>query len=64
MFVEEDMIYIIQTVFEFAVVGFIVWGVFNEQKLVDFEEKVKAHRRRRKLRVIECSGENPKKHCV
>ena len=58
------MIYIIQTIFEVAVVGFIVWGVFNEQKLVDFEEKVKANHRRRKLRVIEGSSTAAKKHCV
>ncbi len=64
MFVEENMIYIIQTIFEVAVVAFIVWGVFNEQKLVDFEEKVKANRRRRKLRLIEGTRSPAKKHCV
>lgn len=58
------MIYIIQTILEVAVVGFIVWGVFNEQKLVDFEEKVKANHRRRKLRVIEGGSPRAKKHCV
>lgn len=58
------MIYIIQTIFEVAVVAFIVWGVFNEQKLVDFEEKVKANHRRRKLHVIEGASPRAKKHCV
>ena len=58
------MVYIIQTIFEVAVVAFIVWGVFNEQKLVDFEEKVKANHRRRKLHVIEGSSTATKKHCV
>ena len=32
--------FIIQTILEFSVAGFIIWGLFNEDKLVDFEDKV------------------------
>ena len=32
--------FILQTILEFGVAGFIIWGLFNEQKLVDFEDKV------------------------
>lgn len=32
--------FIIQTILEFSVAGFIIWGLFNESKLVDFEDKI------------------------
>ncbi len=32
--------FILQTVIEFAIAGFIIWGLFNESKLVDFEDKI------------------------
>lgn len=32
--------FILQTVIEFAIAGFIIWGLFNENKLVDFEDKI------------------------
>ena len=32
--------FFIQTVIEFAIAGFIIWGLFNESKLVDFEDKI------------------------
>ena len=32
--------FILQTVLEFAVAAFIIWALFNEEKLVDFEEKI------------------------
>ena len=32
--------FIISTVFEFLLGGFIIWGIFNEQKLVAFEERM------------------------
>lgn len=31
---------IITTIFEIAAVGFIVWGFFNEHKLINFENKI------------------------
>ena len=32
--------FILQTIIEFAVAGFIIWGLFNEKKLVKFEDKI------------------------
>lgn len=32
--------FILQTIIEFAVAGFIIWGLFNEKKLVKFEDRV------------------------
>ncbi len=47
--------FFVQTVIEFAVAGFIIWGLFNEKKLVDFEDrifaKIKQSIRRRKANV-------------
>ena len=47
--------FILQTVIEFAIAGFIIWGLFNENKLVDFEDKIiakiKSRRAARKANV-------------
>ena len=32
--------FILQTVLEFAVAIFIIWGLFNEQKLIKFEDRI------------------------
>lgn len=32
--------FILQTVLEFAVAGFIIWGLFNEKALVKFEDRI------------------------
>lgn len=32
--------YTLSTIFEIAVGGFIIWGLFNEGKLVSFEKKL------------------------
>jgi hypothetical protein len=32
--------FILQTVLEFSVAGFIIWGLFNEQKLIKFEDRI------------------------
>lgn len=37
------------TVLQFAVAAFIIWGLFNEHKLVDFEDRLIA---KIKFRVI------------
>ena len=43
---------ILNTIFEFALVGGLVWGIFNEQRLITFERKIKAYFRRRAFKVI------------
>ena len=53
----------IQTLLEIGAVGFIIWGLFNERKLVRFEEKLKAAFRRRRLKVA--NDNRPyNKHCA
>ena len=32
--------FILQTAIEFSVAGFIIWGLFNEKKLIRFEDRV------------------------
>ncbi len=54
---------LIQTILEIGAVGFIIWGLFNERKLVRFEEKIKAAFRRRRLKVA--TDNHPcNKHCA
>lgn len=55
------------TIFEAALVAFAVWAVFNENKFIAFEERVAAHFRRRRFKVIKgngnvCKSYYPKKH--
>ncbi len=32
--------FILQTVLEFSVAAFIIWGLFNESRLVRFEDRI------------------------
>ena len=34
--------HLIQTICEILVAAFLIWGLFNEQKLIDFEDKIVA----------------------
>ena len=43
---------ILNTIFEFALVGTLVWGIFNEHRLIAFERKIKAFFRRRAFKVV------------
>ena len=43
---------ILSTVFEFSLVAALVWGIFNEHRLVAFERKIKAAFRRKHFRVV------------
>ena len=43
---------ILNTVFEFSLVGGLVWCIFNEQRLITFERKIKAYFRRKAFRVV------------
>ncbi len=42
---------ILRTLLEIAMVVGLVWGIFNEDRLVAFEEKLLASLRRKRLRV-------------
>lgn len=62
--------FIISTVFEFSMGGFIIWGIFNEQKLVDFEdrfcrkvkEQIKKRKKSPRAKVIRFDDNT--KHCA
>lgn len=44
----KSTMFILQTVLEFAVAIFIIWGLFNESKLVDFEDRIIERIKKRK----------------
>ena len=44
--------FLIQTICEFLVATFLIWGLFNEQKLIDFEDKIIAKWKARKSKKI------------
>ncbi len=46
---------ILSTIFEFSLVAALVWGIFNEHRLVAFERKIKAHFRRKAFKVVKNS---------
>lgn len=54
---------ILQTALEAMAVGFVFWGFFNEDKLVRFEDKIKASIKRKKLKVSS-SDKTYNKHCA
>lgn len=56
-------LHMLQTVFEMAAIGFIIWGYFNQERLVSFERKIKAGIKRRKLRV-KASYRSYNRHCA
>ena len=47
---------VLKTLFEAALVGFTLWALFNEDKFITFEERLKAAIRRRRLRVYKKTG--------
>ncbi len=47
------------TIFEIAMVAFVIWAVFHEDRFIAFEERIVARFRRRRFKVIE--GNNIRK---
>ncbi len=43
---------ILSTGFEFFLVAIVIFGIFNEDRLVAFERKIIAHFRRKNFKVI------------
>lgn len=43
------------TIFEVILVAFALWAVFNEDKFIVLEDKIKVSIRRRRLRVVKQS---------
>jgi len=56
-------LHIFQTIFEILAVGFVIWGILNEQRLVAFEKRIKAAIQRKKLRLIK-ENEALNRHCA
>lgn len=56
-------IHFFQTILEVMAIGFIVWGYFNQSKLVSFENRIKAFFKRRKL-TVKSSPSNYNSHCA
>ncbi len=53
----------LQTMCEAIAIGFVVWGLFNEGKLVAFEKRLKCYFNRRRLKIR--NSENKfSKHCA
>ena len=55
------------TIFEVALVTLTIWAVFHEDKFVKFEEKISAHLRRRRFKVLHggskvCKSYYPEKY--
>ena len=56
----------LRIILETAVMVFVIWAVFHEDRFIAFEDRIVAHFRRRKLKVIK--GNNvaksyyPQKH--
>lgn len=56
-------LFTIQTILEVLAVSFFVWGIFNEKKLVRFEERVICAIRRKGFKIIS-NGNKRHKHCA
>ncbi len=56
-------LFALQTVLEILAVSFVIWGLFNEKKLVRFEQRLACTIRRKALKVIRNNG-NCHKHCA
>ena len=51
------------TIFEIAMTVFVIWAVFHEDAFVKFEERVVAHFRRRRFKVIKGGNNVCKSYC-
>ena len=56
-------LFTIQTILEVLAVGFVIWGIFNEDKLVSFEENIKCYFQRKNFKVVN-NKNRYHKHCA
>lgn len=56
-------LFTIQSILEVIAVSFIIWGLFNEQKLVRFEKNIMAKIRRKNINAPR-NNTNYSKHCA
>lgn len=50
---------VLSTVFEIFLFAVLVWGIFNEERLVAFERRIFSHFRRRKLKIVKPTNSYP-----
>ncbi|MBQ7044935.1 MAG: hypothetical protein IJN65_00400 [Clostridia bacterium] len=59
--------YTLSTIFEIAVGGFIIWGLFNEGKLAAFEKKlfakIKSYFSKPRVSLVSVKAER-RRHCA
>ncbi|MBR3300238.1 MAG: hypothetical protein IKI68_02010 [Clostridia bacterium] len=48
--------YTIQTIIEVLAVGFTIWGLFNEDKFLAFENRLFSNIRRKKLKLAKSNS--------
>lgn len=48
--------YAIQTIIEIIVIGFVIWGLFNEDKFLAFENRLFSNFRRKKLKLAKSNS--------
>ena len=49
------------TFFEIALVGFVLWAIFNEDKFIALEKRIISYIKRRRLKVVKVSSKKPEK---
>ncbi len=55
------------TIFEIALVAFVIWAVFHEDRFIAFEDRIAARFRRRRFKVLRggnkvCKSYYPEKY--
>lgn len=65
--IKMSLLYTLSTIIEIAVGGFIIWGLFNEGKIADFEQKgfkkVKARLSKQQSSVVSIKTSGSR-HCA
>lgn len=56
-------LFTIQSILEVIAVSFVIWGLFNEQKLVRFEKNIMAKIHRKNINAPR-NNANYSKHCA
>ena len=44
--------YLIQSIFETVAVAFVIWGLFHEDKMVAFENRIFSNIKRKQLKLV------------
>lgn len=47
-----SLAYLIQSIFETVAVAFVIWGLFHEDKMVAFENRIFSNIKRKQLKLV------------